>query len=153
MKIVLLWVGKTKNSNLLSLLHRYEERIGHFCELLQKEVKAAEEVETDRVVAKEGERLLAKIQPDDYVVALDALGESLTSEELGALIADKKNHSLKNLVFVVGGHWGLSMRVKTRANKLLSLSRMTLSHEMTRLILVEQIYRAFTWIHHIPYHK
>ena len=68
MKIVLLWVGKTKNSNLLSLLHRYEERIGHFCELLQKEVKAAEEVETDRVVAKEGERLLAYLISFHYLL-------------------------------------------------------------------------------------
>jgi len=153
LKIVLLWVGKTKNQNLLSLLRDYEERVAHFCELLPKEVKAAEEVETARVMAKEGEKLLAKIQPDDYVVVLDSQGESLTSEELGAFIADKKDHSIKNLVFVVGGHWGLSASVKARANKLLSLSRMTLSHEMTRLILVEQIYRAFAWIHHVPYHK
>ncbi len=153
MKIVLLWVGKTKNQDLLSLLEQYERRIGHFCELLLKEVKAADEVETDRAMAREGKQLLAKIQPDDYVVVLDPQGETLTSEELGAVIADKKDHSIKNLVFVVGGHWGLSASVKVRANKLLSLSKMTLSHEMTRLILVEQIYRAFARIHHIPYHK
>jgi 23S rRNA (pseudouridine1915-N3)-methyltransferase len=74
-------------------------------------------------------------------------------EKFAALIADKRDHSSKDLTFVVGNYWGLSNQVKKRANKILSLSQMTLNHEMARLVLLEQIYRAFTLIHRIPYHK
>jgi 23S rRNA (pseudouridine1915-N3)-methyltransferase len=104
-------------------------------------------------MAHEGEALLARVRADAYVLALDSAGESMNSEEFASLIRQRRDRSLKDLVFVVGSHVGLSAQVKRRANKLLSLSAMTLNHEMARLFLVEQIYRAFTLIHHIPYHK
>jgi 23S rRNA (pseudouridine1915-N3)-methyltransferase len=152
-KITLLWVGKTKNQSLLSLLEGYKRRVHHFCDLSVIEVKPSEAMDTLQVVAKESERLLGRFQSTDYIVILDATGKGVTTEEFTKLIIDRRDHSLKNLVFVIGGHCGLSVQVKTRANLLLSLSKMTLNHELARVILLEQIYRAFCLIHHIPYHK
>jgi 23S rRNA (pseudouridine1915-N3)-methyltransferase len=153
LKILLLFVGRTKNPDLVSLLREYERRIHHFCDLTLTGIRPAEERETARMMDKEGEMLLARIRPDAFVVALDPAGESLTSEKFASLISDRRDHSLKDLVFVIGSHQGLSDKVKKRANKILSLSAMTLNHEVAQLVLVEQIYRAFTLIHHIPYHK
>ncbi len=153
MKLSLLWVGKTKNRQLLSLLQEYERRIRRFCELRLIEIKSEEQGNALRVVAREGERLLAKIRTDDFLIALDRRGRDLSSEDFGKLIAEKRNHSLKNLVFLVGGPFGLSEPIRARADQLLSLSRMTLNHEITRLVLLEQVYRAFTLMHGIPYHK
>jgi 23S rRNA (pseudouridine1915-N3)-methyltransferase len=153
LKITLLWVGKTKSQSLFSLLEDYKRRVRHFCDLSVVEIKPSEDIDSLQIVAKESERLLAKVQPADHVVILDARGKSLTTEEFTNLIFERREHSLKNLVFVIGGHCGLSVEMKSRANLLLSLSKMTLNHELTRVILMEQIYRAFCLIHHIPYHK
>jgi 23S rRNA (pseudouridine1915-N3)-methyltransferase len=152
-KITLLWVGKTKNQSLLSLLEDYKTRVRHFCELSVIEVKPGEAADSFQVVAKESERLLEKLQLGDYVVVLDATGKGVTTDEFTQLIIERREHSLKNLVFLVGSHGGLSVQMKTRADLLLSLSKMTLNHELARVILLEQIYRAFCLIHHIPYHK
>jgi len=152
-KITLLWVGKTKNQSLLSLLEDYKTRVRHFCALSVIEVKPSEATDSFQVIAGESERLLRKLQLGDYVVILDATGKSITTDEFTHLIIERRDHSLKNLVFVIGGHCGLSVQLKTRADFLLSLSRMTLNHELARVILLEQIYRAFCLIHHIPYHK
>jgi 23S rRNA (pseudouridine1915-N3)-methyltransferase len=152
-KITLLWVGKTKNQSLLPLLEDYKTRVRHFCELTVIEVKPAEATDSLQVVAKESERLLGKLQLEDFVIILDATGKTVTTEEFTHLIIERRDHSLKNLVFVIGGHSGVTVQVKTRANLLLSLSKMTLNHELARVILLEQIYRAFCLIHHIPYHK
>ena len=153
MKVTLLWVGKTKSQSLFSLLEDYKRRVRHFCDLSVVEIKPSEDIDSLQIVVKESERLLGKVQPADYVIILDTSGKSLTTEEFTNLILERREHSLKNLVFVIGGHCGLSVEMKSRANLLLSLSKMTLNHELTRVILMEQIYRAFCLIHHIPYHK
>jgi 23S rRNA (pseudouridine1915-N3)-methyltransferase len=153
LKLTLLWVGKTKSQSLFSLLEDYKRRVRHFCDLSVVEIKPSEDIDSLQIVVKESERLLGKVQPADYVVILDARGKSLTTEAFTNLILERREHSLKNLVFVIGGHCGLSVEMKSRANLLLSLSKMTLNHELTRVILMEQIYRAFCLIHHIPYHK
>jgi len=154
LKVLLLFVGKTKDPNLDCLIREYQHRLKHFCDLTLKEIRDAEKGDkTQRRTEKEGEALLARVQADAYIVVLDPAGESMTSEAFASLIREKRDRSLKDLVFVIGSHAGLSDPVKKRANKLLSLSAMTLNHEMARLLLIEQIYRAFTLIHHIPYHK
>ena len=153
MKILLLFVGKTKNADLASLLREYEGRLQHFCDLTLTGIRPAEDHDSARITDREGETLLARVRPGAFVVALDPVGESLTSEKFAALIEERRDHSLKDLVFVIGSHAGLSDKVKKRANKILSLSTMTLNHDLARIVLVEQIYRAFTLIRQIPYHK
>lgn len=153
MKITLLWVGKTKNSSLHSLIEDYWKRLSHFCELSLTEIRSVQEDDPNRVVIREGEKILAKIEPEDFLVLLDSQGKAYTSEEFSNLVSIYRDRSLANLVFVIGGHNGVSPAVRERAKLLVSLSRMTFNHEMVRLFLLEQIYRAFTMIHRIPYHK
>ena len=153
MKITLLWIGKTKNSSLHNLIEDYWQRLSHFCELSLVEIRPVHEEDPSRLVAREGEKILAKIEAEDLLVLLDSQGKTFSSEEFSALLSSYRNRSLAKLVFVIGGPSGVSPTVRKRANQLISLSRMTFNHEMVRLFLLEQIYRAFTMIHHIPYHK
>ena len=153
MKITLLWIGKTRNASIRNLIQDYRNRIGHFCELSIIEVKPIEDDDIDKLIFREGERLLIGVVPSDFLILLDVEGKSLTSARFADFIALHRDRSQKNLVFAIGGHAGLSKELKGRANLRLSVSQMTLTHEMTRLVLMEQIYRAFTLIHHIPYHK
>jgi 23S rRNA (pseudouridine1915-N3)-methyltransferase len=152
-KIKLLMVGKIRNQGLLNLIQEYEKRIKHFCDLAVVEVKSTQSATREQSMLNEGERLLEKIDRTDYVVVLDAGGESPSTEQFSKFMAEHQDRQLQNLVFVVGGHWGLVNDIKSRANRTLSLSKMTFNHEMIRLFLLEQIYRAFTIIHHFPYHK
>ncbi len=153
MKITLIWVGKTRNRQLACLLSEYLKRLRHFCELAVLEVKPAGEYQPELAKEKEGERVLARLHTDDYVIMLDPAGAELSTESFAGLIGSKRDLSSKNLVFVTGGHYGVSSNLKRRSQQMLSLSKMTLGHEIARLVLLEQIYRAFTLIHHIPYHK
>jgi 23S rRNA (pseudouridine1915-N3)-methyltransferase len=116
-------------------------------------VKAVEEGTPAQVMRKEGERLLEKIHPDDYMVTLEIEGRSFSTEQFSKFLDERQETVRQSLVFVVGGHWGLSDQVRARATARLSLSKMTFNHEMVRLFLMEQIYRAFTILHHLPYHK
>jgi 23S rRNA (pseudouridine1915-N3)-methyltransferase len=152
-KITLLWVGKTKNGSLRSLIEDYWKRLGHFCELSLIEIRSVQENDPNRLVTREGEKILAKIEPEDILVLLDPQGKAYTSEEFSNLVSTYRDRSLAELVFVIGGPIGVSPAVRKRARFLVSLSRMTFNHEMVRLFLLEQIYRAFTMIHRIPYHK
>ena len=153
MKIKLLWIGKTKNSSLQRMIEDYWQRLSHFCELSLVEIRSIHEDDPCRLLAREGEKILAKIEPEDLLVLLDSQGKTFSSDEFSALLSAYRDRSLAKLVFVIGGHSGVSPTVRKRANQLISLSRMTFNHEMVRLFLLEQIYRAFTMIHHIPYHK
>jgi 23S rRNA (pseudouridine1915-N3)-methyltransferase len=153
LKIILIWVGKTRNREIGSLLSEFQQRLRHFCELVVIEVKPAAEYQPLQSTQVEGERALARLQPEDFVIVLDPAGTELTTENFAGLISERRELSLKNLVFVAGGPYGVSSGLKRRSQRILSLSKMTLSHEMARLVLLEQLYRAFTLIHHIPYHK
>ena len=153
MKITLLWVGKTRNVHLKGLIEDYWKRLGHFCELSLREVQQVKsETAQGRLVILEGEKLLAKVGASEYVVLLDSTGKSLTTEKFAAWLCNLRDHS-RNLVFVVGGHEGISESVKHRADFCLSLSPLTFTHEMARCLLLEQIYRAFSVIQGLPYHK
>ena len=153
MKIVLRWVGKTKNPWLARLIEEYQSRIRHFSDLTFSEVKPTQGLNIAQSVLVEGSRLLSKVDRDDYLIALDPLGQQIGSERFAEIIDERREHSLKKLVFVLGGAGGLSSAVKSRCQRLVSLSSMTFNHEMARLILVEQIYRALTLINQHPYHK
>ena len=153
MKLILRWIGKTKNPHLESLIGDYLARIRHFVDLSLLEIKPIEVQDPVQAVAAEGKRLLSRLDRDDYLVAIDPLGHQLKSEGFAQIITERREHSLKTMVFVLGGPSGLSDAVRKRSHRMISLSSMTFSHEIARLVLLEQIYRAFTLIHHLPYHK
>ena len=154
MKITLLWIGKTRNAHLKSLIEDYWKRLEHFCELSLREVQPARSATAKgRLTVLEGEKLLARVDASDYVVLLDATGKSLTTETFATWLRTHRDQSTRNVVFVVGGHEGLSESLKRRANFCISLSPLTFTHEMARCLLLEQIYRAFSVIHGFPYHK
>jgi 23S rRNA (pseudouridine1915-N3)-methyltransferase len=153
MRIKFLWVGRTKDSNLRQLIGEYISRIRHFLEVSVIEIKPGEGGDPQQVLDKERDRLLERLTADDYIVLLDSEGMGLTSEEFARMIAGLRDRSVKSLVFVVGGHYGVAEPVRSQAHQRVSLSRMTLTHELARVFLLEQIYRAFTLIHRVPYHK
>ena len=154
MKITLLWVGKTRNVHLRSLIEDYRTRLGHFCELSLREVQPVKsEAAKGRLAALEGAKLLARVDSSDHLVLLDSTGKSLTTEKFAAWLRKHRDQSTRNLVFVIGGHEGFSDLLKRRANFSISLSPLTFTHEMARCLLLEQIYRAFSVIQGFPYHK
>lgn len=155
MKIQLMVIGKTSAAYLAGGIDDYVKRIGRYVPFELKtlpDVKVTRGTTADRQKEIEGVAMLAAMQPGDYVVLLDERGKEMTSREFSAFI-DRKMVSLpKNLIFIIGGPYGFSQAVYDRANELLSLSRMTFSHEMARLFMVEQVYRAMTILRGEPYH-
>lgn len=155
MKIILLTVGKTTSSYIRTGIEEYTARISRF---MPFELRVIPDVRTSKKMTErnqkesEGEAILSQLQPTDHVVLLDERGKEMTSRDFSAFIQDKAISLPKNLVFIVGGPYGFSDAVYSRANSLLSLSRMTFPHELVRLFFVEQIYRAMTISHNLPYH-
>ena len=155
MKIKILAVGKTDDKHLEILIDRYMKRLTHYLsatlEILPdiKNAKNLSEKEQKRV---EGESILKKIQTSDHVVLLDEKGKEFRSMEFSKYLQKKMNAGTRNLVLVIGGPYGFSDSLYQRADGKLSLSKMTMSHQMIRLFLAEQIYRAFTILRNEPYH-
>ena len=154
MKIILLLVGKTTNKHIGACINDYVERIGHYVPFeLQviPELKQTKHLTEAQQKQMEGEQLLRALQPTDDVVLLDERGKELRSMEFARWI-EQKQHTARRLVFIIGGPYGLSPDLYARAKEMLSLSRMTFSHQMVRLFFTEQIYRACTIIKGEPYH-
>lgn len=152
MKLRVVWIGKTKNLHIAKLSLDYISRIEHFLPLEVTEVKEPKAGGGHRIQA-EGEKLLAVLDPPDRVIALDPKGKSWSSEQLAAFVRKHMTEDPRRLTFVIGGHAGLSDAVKKRAHLLWSLSPLTLTHDLTRVILLEQLYRALSIIHNFPYSK
>lgn len=157
MRFTFVWVGKTRNKHWAALEQDYLARIEHFARSqihLVREAKGAERPEMlPRALEQEGEAILNAVRPEAYAVLLDERGTPLASQDLAALIAQRQNEGIKEMAFIVGGASGVTTAVGQRADFKLSLSKMTFPHEMTRVILLEQIYRAFAIIHRLPYPK
>lgn len=159
MQITVISVGKLKEKYLKQGIEEYSKRLSAYIRLQMIEVtdeKAPEnlsEAEMNQIKQKEGERILAQIKPDHYVLALAIEGTMPTSEQLAEKLDKLALHGNSQLVFVIGGSLGLSKDVYNRANGLLSFSKMTFPHQLMRLILLEQIYRAFKINRGEPYHK
>lgn len=154
MKTLLLLVGKTQDKHFLAGINDYAERIGHY---MPFEIKVIPELRNTKNLSElqqqtqEGELLLKQLQPSDTVVLLDEHGTEHRSVEFAAWL-QKKQNTARRLVFIIGGPYGFSEAVYKRANEMVSLSRMTFSHQMVRLVFTEQIYRACTIIKGEPYH-
>ncbi|MDF7637205.1 23S rRNA (pseudouridine(1915)-N(3))-methyltransferase RlmH [Leuconostocaceae bacterium ESL0958] len=159
MKIKVLTVGKLKEKYLKEGIAEYQKRLSRFAKVELVEVAdektpdGASDKEKALIMAKEGERLLAKIGERDYVLALAIEGEELGSEDLAQALEQAKNKGYGTLTFVIGGSLGLMPAIKKRANLLLSFGRMTLPHQLMRLVLLEQIYRTQMIVTGSPYHK
>lgn len=154
MKTELILVGKTVNKHFVAGIEDYADRISHympFAITTIPELKNTKSLSEEQQKQAEGEQILKLIQPSDTVVLLDEHGKELRSIELAAWLEQKRN-TTRRLVFVIGGPYGFSPSVYQRANEKLSLSKLTFSHQMVRLVFTEQIYRACTIIKGEPYH-
>ncbi len=154
--MMVVWVGKTRTPFLADGIARYSRlvaRYGRFETKVVRESRVGPKAEAAQVVAEEGERLLAACPAGAHLIALDPGGQPLDSPALAAYIGRRRNEGVKDLVFVIGGPLGLAEEVRRRARLVLSLSPLTLTHEMARLVLLEQLYRAETILRGEPYHK
>lgn len=149
----LICVGKVKDASLKALIDDYQKRIQKYHKLEVIEVKDEPIRDNEKEVLDiEASRIMSKIYKDDYVILLDLHGESLDSVSFAKKI-DKLFVSYSKITFVIGGSLGLGEEVRKRANYRLKLSDMTFLHQMTRLIILEQIYRCFKILNHETYHK
>ena len=154
MKTELIVVGRTVNKHFIAGIADYSERIGHYMPFsitTIPELKNTKSLTEEQQKQAEGEQILKLIQPSDTVVLLDEHGHEYRSMELASWLEQKRN-TARRLVFVIGGPYGFSQAVYLRANEKISLSKMTFSHQMVRLIFTEQLYRACTIIKGEPYH-
>ena len=155
MRITLLTVGKTNDLSFKNAISEYQKRLKFYISFDIEEIpslKNTKNLTEDNQKQKEGELILKYLQPEDEVVLLDDKGAEFTSKQFASYIEKKSASGLKRLVFVVGGPYGFSQEVYQRANDKVSLSRMTFSHQMVRLVFTEQLYRAMTIIRGEPYH-
>ncbi len=155
MRITLLTVGKTNDLSFKNAISEYQKRLKFYISFDIEEIpslKNTKNLTEDNQKQKEGELILKYLQPEDEVVLLDDKGSEYTSKQFASYIEKKSASGLKRLVFVVGGPYGFSQEVYQRANDKVSLSRMTFSHQMVRLVFTEQLYRAMTIIRGEPYH-
>lgn len=146
MKFRFLWIGKTRDENWRALQEEYLSRLSHFVKFEIVELK-------DAGKETEGKLILEKVNQSHFVCLLDVKGRSVSSHALAAEVEKWQNRGLKEVVFVIGGAEGVTSEVVERANNSLSLSFLTLTHEMSRVVLLEQLYRAFTIIKGYPYQK
>ncbi|MEK7850484.1 MAG: 23S rRNA (pseudouridine(1915)-N(3))-methyltransferase RlmH [Deltaproteobacteria bacterium] len=156
MKIKAIFVGRLQDRYLKEGIETYRDRISRYIPMELVEVEdesVTAKAEHKKIKSKEAERILKKVARGSMLVALDEKGKGLSSEALAGFIQKAMDAGTKELFFAVGGSLGLGEKVKERADLTLSLSDMTFTHQMVRVILLEQLYRAFTIIKGEPYHK
>jgi len=153
MRLHFVWIGKTKDRRCAALIEDYLARIEHFASSEVTEIRDQKAADEKRVKQAEGSKLVSALERDDFVVLLDEGGTEMSSKELASLIDQCQIGGVRRLGIVVGGFAGVSDEVRGKANARLSLSRLTLPHELARVVLLEQIYRAFTLIAGLPYHR
>ena len=155
MRIGLILVGKTVNRHFVELIDEYAGRVKHYISFditVIPELKNTKSLSVDQQKQQEGELILKQLQGGDHVVLLDEHGKEFRSVEFSKWVEQKMQTVNKRLVFIIGGPYGFSSDVYAKANEKISLSKMTFSHQMVRLIFVEQLYRAMTIMRGEPYH-
>ena len=155
MKIECLFLGKTKESFLIDGINEYVNRLKHYTTLSIKLIKNRSKgrFDNNRIKEKEGELLLDNVAKNSYLVVLDPGGKQLSSEGLADQITAWETQERNTITFLIGGPLGLSKNVLQKADMVLSLSRLTFTHDMSRLLLLEQLYRAYTIKRGEKYHK
>lgn len=155
MNIKLLTIGKTDNKQLQLLIDDYTKRLGHYVKFnleIIPDIKKVKNLSETQQKQKEGELILSKINTTDVLILLDENGKQLDSLGFSNYLQKHMNSGIKQLVFVIGGPYGFSDSVYQKAQGKLSLSKMTFSHQMVRLFVIEQLYRGFTILKNEPYH-
>lgn len=155
MTIKLLVLGKTDSVQLSQLIEEYQNRLKHYIKFeleIIPDIKNTKNLSEKQQKEKEGDAILNKLAPTDQLVLLDENGKQKTSVEFSEYLQKNMNSGLKQLVFVIGGPYGFSEAVYQKSQGEISLSKMTFSHQMVRLFMVEQLYRAFTILRNEPYH-
>lgn len=156
MNIKLIVVGKSESEHLRSWVEVYVKRLSHYTgfEIITlPDVKNAKNLSTAELKEREGEMILRQVEKADKVILLDEKGREFTSMEFSKYLEKQMNASVRTLAFVVGGAFGFSPKVYERIGERIAISKMTFSHQMIRLLVVEQIYRAFTILKGEPYHN
>lgn len=155
MKIALVVIGKTDAGYFVEAIDEYKSRLVHYIPFEMEvipDLKNVKNLSESQQKEKEGELILKSLQAGDYLVLLDDKGKEFTSMQFSVYLEKKMHTVARRLVFVVGGPYGFSEAVYRAASEKISLSKMTFSHQMIRLIFVEQVYRAMTILNHEPYH-
>ena len=155
MTIKLLAIGKTDSHELQNLIEDYQKRLGFYVKFefdILPDLKNTKNLTEDQQKQKEGELILSKLNPSDVLILLDENGKQTDSVGFSNYLQKHMNSGIKQLVFVIGGPYGFSQEIYNKANGKLSLSKMTFSHQMVRLFVIEQLYRAFTILRNEPYH-
>lgn len=155
MKVVLLQVDKTQDSYLIEGIDNYSRRLGNYADFRTITInvpKAVRQRSHNEQKLEEARLILAELAPEDQLILLDEKGKEYTSVDFSKFLSQKQNASVKRLVFLIGGPFGFDESVYKRANAKLALSQMTFSHQMVRLLFVEQLYRAFTILRGEKYH-
>ena len=155
MTIKLLAIGKTDNKQLQALIDDYQKRLGFYIKFqfeIIPDLKKTKHLSEDQQKQKEGELILFKVSSSDVMILLDEKGKQLDSVAFSQYLQKHMNSGIKQLVFVIGGPYGFSPEVYQKAQGQLSLSKMTFSHQMIRLFVIEQLYRGFTILRNEPYH-
>lgn len=155
MKTELILTGKTDASYLREGISSYEERLRFYTTYTKKElpdIKYASSLSKEQIKEREGDNILKQITNADYVILLDERGDKLTSEEFAGRVERWNLKGVKKVIFIIGGAYGFSESLYKRADERISLSCMTFSHQMVRLIFLEQLYRAYTIVKGEPYH-
>lgn len=159
MNITVIAIGKLKEKYWTDAVKEYSKRLGSYCTLNIIELKESplranpSAADEEAVKVAEGNDILSRIKPTDFVITLEIKGKGLSSEQLASKIEDLAINGRSSIVFIIGGSLGLSSKVSKRSDFKLSFSAMTFPHQMMRVILLEQIYRAFKIIRHEAYHK
>jgi 23S rRNA (pseudouridine1915-N3)-methyltransferase len=150
MRFRFLWIGKTKDKHWLALQEEYLRRLSHFVKTEIVEIRDQPARDLKEI---EGKRILENLNQNSFVCVLDVKGRAISSPDLAREIEQWQNRGLKEISFVIGGAEGVSQAVADRADLMLSLSFLTFTHEMARVVMLEQMYRAFTIIRGFPYQK
>lgn len=153
MRLRLIWTGKTRDARLRELQLDYEKRLSHFarCEIV--EIRESAGAGTKAGIDRDSKSISDRLSNGAVAVLLDPEGSNWSSSELAAQIQRWENQGTKEVAFIVGGPHGVSPELSARAQQRWSLTRLTLTHEMARVVLLEQLYRAYTIIHGLPYQK
>jgi 23S rRNA (pseudouridine1915-N3)-methyltransferase len=154
-EITLYNIGKTNSAQLIRLSNEYSQRINRFVRFTQidiPDVRKTKNMPSDTIMKKEGDKILQAAR-GSYMVLLDERGKQFTSREFSVWLESKMSQSIKHLAFITGGAWGVSEEVRQAAHLKIALSKMTFTHELARLVFIEQFYRALTILNNLPYHN